>query len=105
MGNAKQNVLGKINVNTCCKDTRSTNPGPFFKLYVMLFVFFFPLTGSNIVASLSSSHAYHALMVCLCVRKAQRHANMKPHTLSSKHAMCNGMASRRDISRGHTPGD
>jgi hypothetical protein len=100
-----KNVYGKVNGNTCCKHTRSTNPGPFLKLYVLLFVFFFSLLGSNIIASLSPSHAYHALMVYLSVRKARRCGKMKRPTLSSKHAVCNRMASRRHVSRGHTPGD
>jgi hypothetical protein len=63
--------LAKTRVLTARIDTRSTNSGPFLKLlklYAMLCIFFChcpSLPGGNISASLSLSHAYHALMVCL----------------------------------------
>jgi hypothetical protein len=58
--------------NTCSNaariDMRSTNSGPFLILYALLCIFFChcpSLPRSNISASLSLSHTYHALMVCL----------------------------------------
>jgi hypothetical protein len=58
----------RTRVPTARIDTCSTNSGPFLKLYTMLCIFFChcpSLPGSNVSASLSLSHAYHVLMVCL----------------------------------------
>lgn len=59
----------RTRVPTARIDTWLTNSGPFLKLYAAMLCIFFchcpSLPRSNISTSLSLSHAYHALMVCL----------------------------------------